>query len=481
MSCRRCALAILLWSGLATAQQPAAPARPSGTAVATDPPPPKAAPPAPNLPEPRGPQDDAYSQLELLTHAMQTIRRNYVDENRIGYAQLIEGALEGMLRKLDPHCEYMGKALFEELKREQSDESTGIGVVISLRDGNLSIAAIRDDGPAARAGVLSGDQILQIDEVLTESLGVAEAVQLLEGRSGEKIKLVLRRPSSQKIISVDLTRETLTESSVSQALMLPPRLGGAAKIGWLRISQFTEATAGNLSEALDDLQDRGLQALVLDLRNNPGGLLESAVAVCGEFLPPKTMVVSIEGRNAADSPPPYRTAERAGKRLREFPMAILINHASASAAEIVAGALQDLGRAIVVGTPSFGKGSVQSVVPLSNGAAMRLTIAKYYTPSHRTIHGNGISPDIVATLDAQQELRVNRWRANPSSGEAAALELANLGDAQLERATDALKGALIFQSLKPASAPVSAPESNSTQKPGAPAQSGAMPRPVSQP
>ncbi len=428
-----------------------------------DPAPPKPAAPPPNLPPARSPRDDAYPQLELLTRAMQTIRQHFVDEAAVDYQPLVEGALEGMLRKLDPHSEYMGKALFEDLKREQADESQGIGIVISSRQGALSIVSVREDGPAARAGVLAGDQILQINEVLTQTLGVAEAAQLLEGRVGEPLQLVIRRPSTSKLQRVDLVREALSETSVADAMLLPPQLSGERAIGLVRVTQFAEATAESLAKALDQLESRGLQALVLDLRNNPGGLLESAVAVCGEFLAANTMVVSIEGRVAADNPPPYRTKGRNGKPARNYPLAVLINHGSASAAEIVAGALQDLGRAIVVGTTSFGKGSVQSIIPMSNGAAMRLTIAKYYTPSHRTIHGSGVTPNIIAALPAEQELKLARWRADHSSGEAAALELAALGDTQLERAVDALKGALIFKAMEtpqpsPAT-PAIAPES----------------------
>ncbi|MDZ4287299.1 MAG: S41 family peptidase, partial [Prosthecobacter sp.] len=366
---------------------------------------------------------------------------------KITYEELVEGALEGMLRRLDPHCEYMGRSLFEDMRREQSDTSEGVGITVALREGTLSIITVRDDGPAGRAGVLAGDQMVRINEVLTDNVGVAEAIQLLQGKAGESLKLTVRRPGTRQFLEFTMVRETLSETSLHDAMLLAPKLASDYKIGYARISQFTQATARDLSTALDDLERQGVQAFVLDLRNNPGGLLDSAVAVVGEFLPESTVVVTTEGRSTAPNPPPYRTPGRDGKRPRRYPVAVLINHASASAAEITAGALQDLKRAIVVGTTSFGKGSVQSILPMKNGAAMRLTTAKYYTPSHRTIHEHGVEPNIVSVLTAEEELRIGRWRNNHGTGEAAAIELANLGDKQLERAVDALKGVLVFESF----------------------------------
>jgi carboxyl-terminal processing protease len=395
------------------------------------------------------PPDDAYRQMELLTRAMETIRQSYVNESQITYEQLVEGALEGMLRKLDPHCEYMGKSLFEDMRREQADESEGVGISVSLREGTLTIISVREDGPAARAGIIAGDQMVRINEVLTDSVGVAEAIQLLTGKAGESLKLTIRRPGTKQFLEFTLVRETMSESSVHDAMLFTPKLAGEYKIGYSRVSEFTQATARDLSDALDELEKQGMQAFVLDMRNNPGGLLDSAVAVCGEFLPEGTVVVTTEGRIASQNPPPYRTPMRGGKKPRRYPMAVLINHGSASAAEITAGALQDLRRAIVVGTTSFGKGSVQSIIPMKNGAAMRLTIAKYYTPSHRTIHEHGVQPNIVSVLSTEEEIRVAKWRTTHGTGEAAALEIANLGDKQLERAVDALKGVLVFESFKP--------------------------------
>jgi carboxyl-terminal processing protease len=418
-----------------------------------DPAPPKPAAEKSKEPTPKPPPEDAYRQMELLTRAMETIRQSYVDESKITYKALVEGALEGMLRRLDPHCEYMGKSLFEDMQREQSDTSEGVGISVALRDGTLTIISVREEGSAARAGVIAGDQMVRINEVLTDSVGVAEAIQLLTGKTGESLKLTVRRPGTRQFLEFTLVRETLSETSVHDAMLFVPKMAGEYKIGYARISQFTQATASDLSAALDALEKLGMQAFVLDLRNNPGGLLDSSIAVCGEFLPEGTVVVTTEGRISSQNPPPYRTPARDGKKLRRYPMAVIINHGSASAAEITAGALQDLKRAIIIGTTSFGKGSVQSILPMKNGAAMRLTIAKYYTPSHRTIHEHGVEPNITSTLTTDEEIRVAKWRNNHGTGEAAAIEISNLGDRQLDRAVDALKGALVFESFRPKEEP----------------------------
>jgi carboxyl-terminal processing protease len=409
-------------------------------------------------PSVKPPPEDAYVQMELLTRAMEMVRQNYVDDSKITYAELVEGALEGMLNRLDPHCEYMGKSLFEDMQREQSDTSEGIGITIALRQNILTIITVREDGPAAAAGMLSGDQLVRINDVLTDSVGVIEAMQLLKGKAGDEVRLTVRRPGTKQFLEFKVKHETLAETSVHDAMLLSPKMAGEYKIGYTRISQFNAPTAGELSKALDELEKESMQAFVLDLRNNPGGLVDSAVAICGEFLPEGTVVVTTEGRVASQNPPPFRTPSRNGKEPRKYPIAVLINHGSASASELTAGALQDLKRAIVVGTTSFGKGSVQTILPMKNGAAMRLTTAKYYTPSHRTIHENGVEPNIVSALTSEEESRVAKWRASHGTGEAAALELANLGDKQLERAVDALKGVLVFDAfVAPSLAPAAKP------------------------
>ncbi len=394
--------------------------------------------------------NDAYTEIERLVRIMEIVRENYVDEQKVTYRQLIDHALEGMLAGLDPHSQFLFPKVFEEM-REQTEESmaAGVGITVSLEGNLLTIIAVQKEGPAARSGVIAGDQILRINDISTERSGLTEAQLLLQGEPGETLRLTLRRPSTQELLEVELLREVVREATVQGPQLLPPDLAGERRIGYVRVVQFNGPTSRDLELALDALEKEGMQALVLDLRDNPGGLVQSAVEVCGLFLPPSTPVLTMEGRDPARNPPPFVTPERQ-LRPRSYPLAVLINANSASGAELVAGALQDLRRAIITGETSFGKGSVQTILPL-DGAALRLTTAKYYTPGHRTIHENGVVPDIVAALTPAEErlLRLSWNRENLSPGEEA--ELPGFRDRQLDRAADALKAALFFLAQQEAS------------------------------
>ena len=454
------------------ANPPAATPKPKADPPAkpqTSPQPAKPTPAAPSTPppKPKNDADDPYIQFQTLTKAMDMIREHYVDEKRVTYKELVEGALEGMLSRLDPHCEYMGKQLFEDMQREQSDTSEGVGITIALKEAGLTIVTVRDDGPASKAGVLPGDLLVRIGEVLTDSVGVAEALRLLKGKAGQPVTLTINRPGTRQFLEFTIVREVLQESSIYDPMLVHTKISSPWKIGYVRISEFTQSSAKDLARALDKMEAEGMEALVLDLRNNPGGLLDSAIAVCGEFLPENTVVVTTEGRSSVENAPPYRTPKRDGKPHRTYPLAVLCNHSSASAAEITAGVMQDLRRAIIVGTTTFGKGSVQTILPMEDGTALRVTTAKYYTPSHRTIHEHGVTPNIISTLTTEEEQKVSRFRSAARSGEAAALELANLGDRQFERAVDALKGILIYREFsKPATPPPS--PANVAKRPEAP-------------
>ncbi|HSJ04874.1 MAG TPA: S41 family peptidase, partial [Verrucomicrobium sp.] len=226
------------------------------------------------------PADVAFAQFELLTRAMEIIRQNYVDEKKISYESLIEGALEGMLKRLDPHCEYMGKSLFEEMQQEQRDTSEGVGITIALREGTLTIITVDEQGPAAKAGVQPNDQIIRIGEVLTDNMSTMEAVQHLKGKTGEAIRITVRRPGTKQFLDFNLVRQALQESSIRDAMMLHERLASPWKVGYARITEFTQGTVKDLSNELDRLEKEVMQAFILDLRNNPGGLIDSAVGVC---------------------------------------------------------------------------------------------------------------------------------------------------------------------------------------------------------
>ncbi|MFT4547140.1 MAG: carboxyl-terminal processing protease [Verrucomicrobiales bacterium] len=397
-------------------------------------------------PKKTDPQDDGYKQVEILLHAIETIRQKYVDEDKVSYDRLMEAALEGMFSSLDPHSSYMHRRLFEQMQKSQSNSYDGIGITISFKDNLLRIVSVREDGPAARAGIFPGDEIIRIDNILADQVGITEALGMLRGKPGQPIKLVVRRSSTKEMLEMEIVREVMKESTIKDIMLLKPKLAGTNKIGYMRLLQFNRPTARELADALDELEDRGMQAFVLDLRNNPGGLLSSAVDVCGEFLPPNTTVLTTRGRVDSMNPPPYRTSEKQ-RRARTYPVAILINQTSASGAEVVAGALQDLKRAVIVGETSFGKGSVQSIIPMGmgTGAAMRLTTAKYYTPSQKVIHEEGVTPNIEITLTPAEERELARWRNRTNLGKEQQTELDHFRDRQLERAVDAMKGALVYQ------------------------------------
>lgn len=387
-------------------------------------------------------EDSGYSDVAVFTNALELIRQDYVDEKKTGYHDLIYSALRGMLSELDPHSQFMPPQDFKGMQDDTRSQFGGLGIVVAVRDSRLTIVTPMEDTPGARAGLLPGDQILKINGNWTEQMSLSDAVQQLRGEVGEKVTLTIWRPSKRELQDFVIARDIVKVASVQDAKVLSADLTGDFKIGYVRITQFNEPTAKELNDRLTKLEEQGIQALVLDLRFNPGGLLSSAVDVCGEFLPPNEVVVTTEGRDAVIRPP-YRTPENGGQH-RTYPLAVLVNGGSASGAEIVAGALKDLGRAVVVGETTFGKGSVQSVMQLPDGSALRLTTAKYYTPSHTVIHEHGVTPTIRATMTAEQErtLSISR-RAEYLEPEDRKI-IDNFRDTQLERAVDALRGVLIY-------------------------------------
>jgi carboxyl-terminal processing protease len=380
-------------------------------------------------------EESPYEQLQLLARAMQLIRQDYVDESKVDYKELTYSALRGMLDNLDPHSQFMEPKSFKNMQEDTRSEFGGLGVVVTQKSGVLTVINPMEDTPGFKAGILPGDQILKINGENTDNTPLNEAVEKLRGNVGEKVSLTIRRPSNGEVKDYELTREVIKVASIKDARILPQRNPAQPRIGYARITQFNEPTASELSSALDKLEAQGMDAFVLDLRHNPGGLLGSAVDVCGQFLPPNTLVVYTEGRTPSRE---YRTSVKASPN-RRYPVVVLTNYASASGSEIVAGALKDLDRALVVGETTFGKGSVQSVVSLPDGSAARLTTAKYFTPGRKLIHEHGVSPHIRATLTQEEEtdlLRSRRKREDPSTAEA------TIWDAQLERAVDALQGTL---------------------------------------
>lgn len=392
-----------------------------------------------------GDDQEAYEALSVLTDVLLLIRQDYYDGDKIGYKQLIYSAMEGMLKELDPHSNFMDPSSFQ--KMQDSSRSIthfgDLGIVISTKNGLLTVVSAYVDTPASRAGIRSGDQILKIDGKSTESVGVDEAIGMLQGEPGQSVKLTILRPATRDVLDFTLVREVIRIPSVKNTRMLPPEATGGRKIGYIYLVQFNSPTADYLDEEITRLEQEGLEGLVLDLRNNPGGLLDSAIDVCSLFLPGDQIVVYTEGRRESQRKI-YRTAPHPDK-VRDFPLAILTNGGSASGAEIVAGALKDLNRAVIVGETTFGKGSVQSVVQLRDDSAVKLTTAKYYTPSRQQIHEVGISPHITATLTEEEERALDMQRNKEDYTPEEMTAASKVRDSQLDRAVDALKGLLIFR------------------------------------
>ncbi len=396
-------------------------------------------------------KDSAYPSLELFSYVMEKVRKDYVDGQNLTYQQLVYGALKGMLSTLDPHSEFMEPEKYRELQNDTQGTFGGLGIVISMRDNYITVVAPMDDSPGFRAGILSGDRIVRIDGKSTEKMGLQDAVKSLRGEPGTEVKLSVFRPASNQLKDYKLTRSIINVDMVKDINGKKEFPLGEGKVGYIRLVQFGEKTSDELERALNILKNQGMQSLILDLRWNPGGLLEQAVDVCEKFLPKGQLVVTTEGRNPAQNS--ARKANGRGDELRGMPMVVLVNLGSASASEIVAGCLQDLKRGIVLGERTFGKGSVQSILPLDDGAALRLTTAKYYTPSHKVIHEQGITPDIIVPMTDEEDRDIQLQRA-PGGVESLTgpdrERVAHARDPQLDRAMDLLKGINLFTQRAPA-------------------------------
>ncbi|HEY9419758.1 MAG TPA: S41 family peptidase [Candidatus Udaeobacter sp.] len=386
--------------------------------------------------------DNGYAQISIFAKAIQLIRQDYVDGNKTSYHDLITAALKGMLSSLDPHSQFMDPNDFRDMQDDTRSRFNGLGIEVWMKNGLPTVVTAMEDTPAAKAGVLSGDQILKINGTSTERMDLQDAINILRGPAGRNVTLTLLRPSTKEIKDYTLERTEIKVQSVKGARLLDPELTGPFQIAYIRLIQFNEPTAEELSKALDELQKQGMQALILDLRNNPGGLLNSAVDVCAQFLPPNTKVVSTQGRVASQQHD-YSTSGAKKERL-PFPMVLLINEGSASGAEIVSGALKDLHRAILVGETTFGKGSVQNVMQLPDGSAVRFTTAKYYTPSKQVIQGNGVTPNIRVPMTAEQERALFTFRNADNVNPDEEKNIIKAKDPQTLRAIDALKGVMIY-------------------------------------
>jgi carboxyl-terminal processing protease len=398
--------------------------------------------------------DDPYTNIKIFTSVLERIKNDYVEGNKFTYKELIQGALKGMLGMLDPHSEYMDPSQYEDLKNDTEGAFGGVGIVISVKDGYITVVSPMEDTPGFKAGILSGDRIVKIDGRSTEKMSLQDAVKKLRGKPGTEVVVTVYRPSTGETRDYKLVRAEIKVTTVKDINGKSEFPVDENYIGYIRITQFGERTSDDLENALKKLEAKNVKSIILDLRGNPGGLLDQAVGVCEKFLPRGTLVVSTEGQNASQKAE-YRVTGRS--KTRNYPLVVLVNGGSASASEIVAGCLQDLKRAVIIGEQTFGKGSVQSILPLNDGSALRLTTARYYTPSHRVIHEKGITPDIIVPMSEEEErdVFIKRTVMLETLDERERERLKNIRDPQLERAVDLLKGLQLFsqrdlKNVKPA-------------------------------
>ncbi|MSP46028.1 MAG: S41 family peptidase [Xanthobacteraceae bacterium] len=349
---------------------------------------------------------DTYRQLNLFGDVFERVRADYVEKPDDG--KLIESAINGMLSGLDPHSSYMEPKAFRDMQVQTRGEFGGLGIEVTMEDGLIKVVAPIDETPAAKAGVRANDIITKLDEEQVQGLTLNQAVEKMRGAVNTKIKLTIMRKGTDKPIELSITRDVIRVRAVRSRV--------EDDVGYIRVTQFNEQTTENLKKAITDLQAQipadKLKGFVLDMRNNPGGLLDQAISVSDAFLE-RGEIVSTRGRNAEET---QRFSARAGDLIKNKPVIVLINGGSASASEIVAGALQDHKRATLVGTRSFGKGSVQTIIPLGAGnGALRLTTARYFTPSGKSIQAKGITPDIEVLQDVPEDLKARTDTKGESS------------------------------------------------------------------
>lgn len=390
--------------------------------------------------------DELYKQVELFSDTMAIIQKEYVDDTKP--KDLIYGSLKGMLSSLDPHSQFMDPETYNELKVDTEGKFGGLGIEITIKDGLLTVITPIEDTPAWKAGIKAGDRIIKINDLLTREITIIDAVKKMRGPPGEAVNLTILRDSESKLLDFKITRAIIKIKAIKQARILEDG------IGYIRLSEFRENTLQEFNSALSILSKQGMSALIIDLRNNPGGLLDVAVKVSGRFIQPNKMIVYTKGRRKDQN---MEFLSEASNGILDLPLVILINGGSASGSEIVAGALQDYKRAIIIGTKSFGKGSVQTVIPLGDGSALRLTTSHYFTPSGKIIHGKGVTPDILVEENKEaggkaEESKVKKSDEifdeieNKQAKDKPSADVFNYkDDAQLIRALDTLKAVVIYR------------------------------------
>jgi len=385
-------------------------------------------------------EEGRYRSALLFASVVEMIRDEYLEIEKTDYDKMTYAALRGLLTSLDPHSQFLDPEHYKMIRTETEGQFGGLGISVGMVENQLTVNVPIEGGPGFRAGILPGDRIVKIEGKGTQKLSLGEAIRLLRGRPGVPVQISIYRPSEQKTLELSVVREMIQVPTLQEAKMISSSVSQGEKIGYVRITQFGEKTAKEFDAAMAQLGKEGATALILDLRDNPGGLVDAAVEVVSRFVPGGTLVVATEGRKVGSTQQKY-LSRNVNLRIR-WPTVILVNGNTASAAEIVAGALQDLGLAVIVGETTFGKGSVQTVQRVDPSVipdvGVRLTTAHYTTPSRKKIHGVGIEPDVIARLTRGEEEAIFQKRS-PGLKKNQDPE-AEVNDEPLDRAIDLLRG-----------------------------------------
>ena len=393
--------------------------------------------------------DDLYRQVELFSDTLAIINNEYVDDTKP--KDLIYGSLKGMLASLDPYSQFMDSETYNELKVDTEGKFGGLGIEITVKDGLLTVITPIEDTPAWKAGIKPNDHIVKINDVLTREMTITDAVKKMRGKPKETVNLTVLRDSEKKLLDFKIIRDIIKIKDIKQALILENG------IGYIRLTEFRENTLRELNNALGNLSKQGMHALIIDLRNNPGGLLDVAVKIAGRFIPADKMIAYTKGRKKEQNFEFFSDGKNA---ILDLPMVVLINEGSASGSEIVAGVLQDYKRAILIGNKSFGKGSVQTVIPLGDGSALRLTTSHYFTPSGKIIHGKGVIPDILVEAKEDSDSKLKQEKTSKSDEIFKEIESNDLkknslqdtfdykADPQIMRAVDTLRAIELYKQAK---------------------------------
>ena len=390
--------------------------------------------PAPSIKDAAENDPYLYKDIAFFLRALAIVRENYVDKEKVSDSKLLKAALRGMLQELDEFSMYEAPERFKAIREDTAGRFAGIGLTLSRRGNAVQVVSVVDGAPAQKAGLLPGDVLTEVAGKPVTKMTFQECVSMLKGAPGTKVTVKVYRRKTDAYQEFTLTREFIKIPSLRGVRIID------GEFGYLRITNFSNPTAADLDKALEEFAKKKVRGIVIDLRNNPGGLLNSAIEVCSRFLKKGELVVYTGGQSAR-AKQEFHAAD--AKKYLDIPLVLLVNGNSASAAEIFSGCLQDHNRAVLLGTKTFGKGSVQTVIPLPDKGAMRLTTAKYYTPSRRVIHGRGITPDIIVPMTPASEA-VLAMQLNLAPGEVHMKNGGGVKDVQLERALELLKGVNLF-------------------------------------